>query len=54
VIFGYLVNSYGNYNAPFIPMAALLFIGALLWLRIDATQELILAAPALQPRSAQK
>jgi MFS transporter, ACS family, glucarate transporter len=53
-MFGYLVNSSGNYNAPFIPMAVLLLIGALLWLRIDATQELILAASAIQPRSAQK
>lgn len=54
VIFGYLVNSYGNYNAPFIPMAALLSIGGLLWLRIDATQELIPGASVLQPRSSQE
>jgi MFS family permease len=41
VAFGYLVNRYGNYNAPFIPMAALLGIGTLLWLKIDPTRELI-------------
>ena len=41
VMFGYLVGSYGSYNAPLVPMAALLFTGALLWLRIDATRELI-------------
>jgi len=40
-MFGYLVGSYGSYNAPLVPMAALLFTGALLWLRIDATRELI-------------
>ena len=40
VTFGYLVTSYGNYTAPLVPMAVLLFIGAVLWLRIDATREL--------------
>ena len=40
VAYGYIVERFGNYNAPFIPMAALLFVGALLWLRIDASQEL--------------
>jgi MFS transporter, ACS family, glucarate transporter len=41
VVFGYLVNRYANYNAPFIPMAVLLFIGTLLWFKIDPTRELI-------------
>ena len=41
VTFGYLVTGYGNYTAPLIPMAVLLFIGAALWLRIDATRELV-------------
>jgi ACS family glucarate transporter-like MFS transporter len=40
VAYGYIVQHFGNYDAPFIPMAALLFLGALLWLRIDASQEL--------------
>jgi ACS family glucarate transporter-like MFS transporter len=40
VAYGYIVERFGNYNAPFVPMAALLFVGALLWLRIDASQEL--------------
>jgi len=40
VIFGYLVGYFGNYNAPFIPMVALLALGALLWLQIDPTREL--------------
>ena len=41
VTFGYLVGSSGNYNLPFIPMAALLLIAVLLWLKIDPTQAVI-------------
>jgi ACS family glucarate transporter-like MFS transporter len=33
--FGYLVEHYDSYNVPFIPMAALLVLGAWLWLKID-------------------
>jgi ACS family glucarate transporter-like MFS transporter len=40
VAYGYIVARFGSYDAPFIPMAALLFVGALLWLKIDASQEL--------------
>jgi predicted MFS family arabinose efflux permease len=40
VAYGYIVEHFGSYDAPFVPMAALLFLGALLWLRIDASQEL--------------
>ena len=40
VAYGYIVERFGSYNAPFVPMAALLFLGALLWRRIDASQEL--------------
>ena len=40
VAYGYIVERFGNYDAPFVPMAALLFVGAVLWLRIDASQEL--------------
>jgi ACS family glucarate transporter-like MFS transporter len=40
VAFGYLVERYASYNAPLIPMAAMLFIGALLWLWIDPTREI--------------
>ncbi|HTW64595.1 MAG TPA: MFS transporter [Bryobacteraceae bacterium] len=39
VAYGYIVNSSGSYNAPFIPMAALLFLGAVLWFKIDASQQ---------------
>jgi MFS family permease len=37
--YGYIVERFG-YDAPFVPMAILLFIGAILWLRVDASQEL--------------
>jgi hypothetical protein len=40
VIFGYLVGYSGSYNTPFIPMVALLALGALLWLRVDPALEL--------------
>jgi predicted MFS family arabinose efflux permease len=41
VAFGYLVARSGSYNAPFIPMAALLAMGAWLWLKVDPTQPLV-------------
>ena len=37
--YGYIVERFHSYDAPFVPMAALLFIGAMLWFRIDASQE---------------
>ncbi len=40
VVFGYLVGYFGNYNTPFIPMVALLALGALLWVHVDPTREL--------------
>ncbi|HXA35232.1 MAG TPA: MFS transporter [Steroidobacteraceae bacterium] len=39
--FGYLVGRFGNYNLPFIPMAILLLIGAVLWLKVDPTKQLV-------------
>ena len=42
--FGYLVERSGNYRLPFLPMAVLLGIGALLWLRVDPRRQ-IAAAP---------
>ena len=50
VAYGYIVKSYG-YDAPFLPMILLLVLGALLWLKIDATREVIadtVQAEALQ------
>jgi hypothetical protein len=46
VAYGYIVDHFGSYDAPFVPMAALLFLGATLWLKIDASQDL--RAVALQ------
>ncbi|HME10475.1 MAG TPA: MFS transporter [Bryobacteraceae bacterium] len=40
VLYGYIVERSGSYDAPFIPMAAILFLGALLWLKIDASEQL--------------
>jgi sugar phosphate permease len=41
VTFGYLVTSYGSYNAPLVPMAIMTAISALMWLKIDPTVQLI-------------
>ena len=40
VLYGYIVDRAGSYDAPFIPMAVLLLIGALLWTKVDASQPL--------------
>jgi predicted MFS family arabinose efflux permease len=39
--FGYLVDRYGSYNLPFIPMASLLLVGAWLWLKVDPSRPLL-------------
>jgi ACS family glucarate transporter-like MFS transporter len=52
VAYGYIVERFGSYNAPFVPMAAFLFLGALLWFKIDASTELSaepLAVPVPAP-----
>lgn len=36
--YGYIVQATGSYDAPFVPMAAILFLGALLWLKVDASE----------------
>jgi len=51
VVFGHLVGYLGNYNTPFIPMIALLSLGALLWLRVDPTRELFPEALSARPSS---
>jgi len=40
VAYGYIVDRFHSYDAPFVPMAALLGLGALLWLKIDASRVL--------------
>jgi MFS family permease len=41
VSFGYFVKWFGSYDLALIPVACLLAVAALTWLRIDATEELI-------------
>ena len=38
--FGYIVERFHSYDAPFVPMVGLLLVGAVFWLRTDATEEL--------------
>jgi MFS transporter, ACS family, glucarate transporter len=45
VAYGYIVTRFGSYDAPFVPMAALLFVGTLLWFRIDASREITVPQP---------
>jgi sugar phosphate permease len=40
LLFGYLVQRTGNYDAVLLSMGGMLLIGAILWLRIDASQTL--------------
>ncbi len=44
VAYGYIVEYFGSYDAPFVPMAAVLFIGSMFWLNIDASEDLRAAA----------
>jgi ACS family glucarate transporter-like MFS transporter len=46
LVFGYIVDVYGSYDLPFVPMAALLLAGAWLWLKVDPAQPLITEEPA--------
>jgi ACS family glucarate transporter-like MFS transporter len=48
VLYGYIVDRSGSYDAPFIPMAVLLLIGAALWVKVDASQ--VLGAEPLAAR----
>ena len=52
IAFGYLVGYSGNYNLPFIPMVVTLSVGAVLWLKIDATHQVFDDAPAPHPAPA--
>jgi ACS family glucarate transporter-like MFS transporter len=46
VLYGYIVDRTGSYDAPFIPMTLLLLLGAVLWLNVDASRELSGDSPA--------
>ena len=39
VLYGYIVNRTGSYDAPFVPMTVLLLLGAALWMNVDASRE---------------
>lgn len=41
VAFGYFIEWFGTYDAPLLPMAAMLIVSAGLWLKIDPTRELV-------------
>ena len=41
VVFGYVAKISGSYDLPLILMAPVLGFGALIWLKIDPTQELV-------------
>jgi hypothetical protein len=47
VAYGYIVERFHSYDAPFVPMAALLFLGALLWFKVDASKELTVVAVSI-------
>ena len=53
VAYGYIVERFGSYDAPFVPMAVMLSIGTLLWFRIDASREISAESSTvdLQPQS---
>jgi MFS family permease len=40
IVYGYIVARTGSYDAPFVPMAALLALGSVLWLCVDGSSQL--------------
>jgi MFS transporter, ACS family, glucarate transporter len=40
VAFGYIVERFNSYDAPFVPMVGVLIVGAVMWLKVDASEEL--------------
>jgi MFS transporter, ACS family, glucarate transporter len=52
VLYGYIVTRTGSYDAPFIPMAVVLCIGAALWLMVDASEKIGEDAPHWLPARA--
>jgi MFS transporter, ACS family, glucarate transporter len=41
IAFGYMVGYFGNYDAPFVPMVAMLCVGTWLWLTVDPEHQLV-------------
>ena len=52
ISFGYFVTWFGSYSLALIPVACMLAIATLAWLRIDATEELIPEEDELVPEAA--
>jgi MFS family permease len=52
IAYGYIVSRFESYDAPFVPMAILLFIGTLLWFKVDAAKEIQPAAASPAPAPA--
>jgi MFS family permease len=40
IAYGYIVDRFQSYDAPFVPMAAVLLIGTLLWFKVDASSQI--------------
>jgi MFS transporter, ACS family, glucarate transporter len=40
IAFGYIVERFHSYDAPFVPMIGLLLVGAVAWFKVDASEEL--------------
>jgi MFS transporter, ACS family, glucarate transporter len=53
IAFGYMVGYFGNYNAPFVPMVAMLCVGTWLWLKVDPQHELFEDGALLSGASAE-
>lgn len=51
IAYGYIVEWSGSYDAPFVPMAVLLAVGASLWLKIDASTSLGMPEAVSVPQS---
>jgi MFS family permease len=43
ILFGYVVNAYGSYDLPLIPIVAMAVISTVVWVKIDPTQPLLQA-----------
>jgi MFS family permease len=47
IAYGYIVERFGSYDSLFVTMVALLFLGALVWFKIDASTALSAASIAV-------
>jgi sugar phosphate permease len=41
VAYGYIVDHFKNYDAPFVPMTVLMTVATLLWLKVDASKQVV-------------